>query len=209
LRIELPDGTENLAWLRVELWHDNEIPPPSCLAGPAPGRVAPAGEPSQDVCTRMSVEIWNLVGELVRWVPDTTAHRGGLSWPWDGRNDEGSTVPSGYYPMFAECLDSQGSFTLTGHYFWWNPQEEGACQWPLWIQEIRPSPEDRVLRFGPFPLEIDTRTFHQNGLPKDFVLFANPYLVRVRAPGRIPFEEEIVLVDEAFTTVSVRLVPES
>ena len=210
LRVQLPAGADTLDWVRVELWDDNVTVPDGCISFSAEGSgiVSPSVQPP-DTCTRMEVYIRNYINELVRSEPDTTAFKGGLSFPWDGLDDDGEPVPSGYYPVFARCLDSAGEFTFTGHYFNWASREYGACQWPLWIDEVARVPSNRVLEYEPFPLVASHQTFDKSGIPETLVSFVNPFLVRVRAPGMQTFQVEVTLVEGEFSQVSVEFVPTS
>lgn len=210
LRIELPAGTETLEWVRVELWHDNAVSPPGCLlAGPARGALSVYGDPPPDLCTRQSLVIRNLIGETVLAVADTPIVDGSLAWGWDRNDTNGDHVPSGYYPISARCLDSEGEFTFEGHYFVWNSREVGSCEWPLWIREMEPAPVQRVLEFGPFPLNppAQTITVDTEGNQEALVTFTNPFLVRVKASGMQPFEQEVTLVEGEYISVSVEFIP--
>lgn len=194
-------------WVRVELWHDNATVPDGCSASSkGPGVVSPSFQPP-DVCTRMEVYIRNYINELVRSEPDTTTFRGTLSFPWDGLDDDGNPVPSGYYPVFARCLDSAEEFSFTGHYFNWEDREYGACEWPLWIDEVSPVPASRVLEYEPFPLVASHQIFDDYGIPKTLVNFTNPFLVRVHAPGMQTYEVEVTLEADKYSRVSVEFVP--
>jgi hypothetical protein len=207
IRIQLPAGASGLAWLRVELWDDNATPPPDCAASPAVrGPKLLAAEPNSVECTRKAVIIWNLVGETVLSIPDTTFD-GKLPLLWDGRDGDGNPAPSGYYPTFARCLDENVDYTFTGAYFLWQDRELGACRWPLWIHEMEPAPATRTLAFGPFPEALNTTLFDEQGLPQTLVVFENPFLVRVEAPGMEVFEREITLRTGEFSDVNVTFTP--
>jgi hypothetical protein len=157
----------------------------------------------------MEVFIWDYLGEEVLSIPDTTVFRGTLSFPWDGLDNDGDAVPSGYYPTFSRCLDSRGEFTFAGHYMNWESREESACEWPLWIKELEPAPTTRVLTYSPFPLITQTWLIDIIGDPIALVTFKNPFLVRVQAPGMKTFEFEMTLVDGQFTDIPVEFVPAS
>ena len=207
LRVRFPAGTAGLEGVRVELWHDNAIPPADCdTAAGSPRRVRflPGLQPP-DLCTRIRVEIWNYIAEAVRTIPDTTFE--GRAHGWDGKDDAGRDLPSGFYPTAQVCLDSQGSFTFTGHYYLWEDREAGACEWPLWIEEEVSVPGDRVLAFGPFPEVAETKLLDDQGRVVATVPFMNPFLVRVHAPGMETFETEVSFTARTYSEVTVTFTP--
>lgn len=207
LRFIFPAGADTLEGVRLELWHRNQVSPPGCLFPSSPGIRLLAASPAEvDSCTKMSVLIWNLAGKLVR-DEESLPFIDRLSWPWDGIDDLGNPVPSGYYPVFSRCLDSRGSFTFRGHYYVIQDREWGTCDWPLWIEELGPGSAVSGLSFGPFPDAAQTWRLDPTGQPQSLVNFVNPFLVRVHASGMKTFEEEIVLVEGFYTEVAVDLVP--
>lgn len=209
IRLSLPAGTEQLPWLRVELWDDNATPPPDCAAAPAPAAAGPrilaAGDfgPDPITCERKEVVIWDLTDRVVLHLPDVPFD-GRLPLAWDGLDDRGNPAPSGYYRTFSQCLDG-AEFSFTGSYFLWQEPEAGSCQWPLWIRTLEPAPKDRTVTFGPFPETVNTTLFDEQGKPEKLVVFESPFLVRVYAPGRQMFEQEITLETGKFSEVAVTL----
>lgn len=210
IRFVLPEGAESLGWVRLELWDVNTITPPQCSRTAPAGRVLVSSmdDPLPDRCTRIEVTIWDYGSNRILFIPDTTALGGTPGqFPWDGRDDLGNDMPSGYYPTYARCLDTRGEFEFEGHYFNWESREIGSCEWPLWIQEVSPGTSGRVLSYGPFPIYADTWILDASGIPLKLVNFLNPFLVRVHAPGMETFEVEVTLVDGKYIEVPVTFSP--
>lgn len=213
IRLTLPAGTDQLPWVRVELWDDNVTPPPDCAAGQAAGaatatapegfRLLAAGPsiPDPISCDRKEVIIWDLTGEVVLHLADVP-FGGRLPLSWDGLDDAGNPVPSGYYSTYSHCLDGV-EFSFTGAYFMWRDSERGSCRWPLWMRTVDPAPAGRTVTFGPFPESVNTTLFDDEGKPKELVVFKSPFTVRVVAPGMEPFEQEITLTKGRFADVAV------
>lgn len=210
IRFSLPAGSETLGWVRMELWDVNDITPQQCSRTGEPGRVllSPSDDPLPDRCTRVEVYIWDYGRNRILFIPDTVAYGGTPGqFPWNGRDDQGNEMPSGYYPTFSRCLDTRGELKFEGHYFNWESREIGSCEWPLWIQEVDPGTSGSVLAYGPFPVVSDTRILDASGIPLKLVSFVNPFLVRVRAPGMTTFEVEVTLEDGKYIDVPITFVP--
>lgn len=198
LRIVFEGAAVDLDSAGVELWQENAVPPPTCPGKPAPPRAAVA----QSLCSRGSLEIRNLLGEAVRNEPD-------LPWRdrmpgWDQRDDSGALVPEGIYPVHWACLDSQAGFVFDGHYYALREAAAGACRWLLWSATARPSLDGARAEFAPFPVGFDALTVDPESGEAVPVAFANPYLVRVSAPGLGSVERAVTLTEERFTEVRVR-----
>lgn len=198
LRIVFEGTAADLDSVQVELWQENAVPSPTCPTKPAALRVPTA----QPLCTRGSLEIRNLLGEVVRTEPD-------LPWRermpgWDQLDDSGALVPEGIYPVHWKCLDSAGSFVFNGHYYALRETAAGACRWLLWSAPARPSREGARAQFAPFPIAFDALTVDPESGDAVSVTFANPYLVRVSAPGLGSVERVVTLTEERFTEVRVR-----
>lgn len=213
LRFEIPDSLRSLAGMRIELWHDNATPPPRCVEdqerkGPDALLLPFDFSPLQvDTCGGWSAEIRDFAGRPVRVEPDLPYT--GRAYGWDQADDAGNPVPSGLYFTDQACTDPAGRFFFNGAYFIHRDRERlTSCRWPLWIEEPGALPEEGILEYGPFPLAAEWRILDVSGAPVETVPFTNPYLVRIVAPGRTPFEQAVTLVDREFTTIRVRLEPE-
>jgi hypothetical protein len=198
LRIVFEGAAVDLDSIQVELWQENAVPAPTCPTKPTPPRVAAA----QPLCTHGSLEIQSLLGEDVRTEPD-------LPWrermpAWDQRDDSGALVPEGIYPVHWRCLDSAGNFVFNGHYYAMRETAAGACRWLLWSVTARPSHDGSRAEFAPFPVSFDALTVDPESGDAVSVTFANPYLVRVSAPGLGSVERAVTLTEERFTEVRVR-----
>jgi hypothetical protein len=158
-----------------------------------------------DSCTMKQVTIRNYTGDLVRFI-ESMPYDNTLGYPWDAKDDLGNPVPSGYYPIFSRCLDSRNEFTFRGHYFVWEVGEMGVCEWPLWLQRLEPPPAARVLQFYRFPLFSSLEIHDPDGGGR-IVPFLNPFLVRVEAPGMVPFETEVTLAADQWSPVRVTWTP--
>jgi hypothetical protein len=207
LRLELPAGADTLDWLRVEIWHDNSIPPELCslLSTEATPRTVLA---QPGTCSRRSIEIRNLLGETVRSLEESpTPNR---TWAWDQLDGEGNLVPAGIYPTVQTCEEGTGA-NFTGHYYTTPRDDRHPDQWILWSGEIDPGAAGRRWEVSPLP-EFFWITWWvddgQDGCAQVSPQFASPFLLRVLAPGMSEFEQEISLVEEAFTEVTVVLAPE-
>ena len=158
---------------------------------------------AQPLCTRGSLEIRNLLGEEVRTEPD-------LPWRermpgWDQLDDSGALVPEGIYPVHWKCLDSAGSFVFNGHYYALRETAAGACRWLLWSATARPSRDGRARASSRRSRSASTHlTVDPESGDAVAVTFANPYLVRVSAPGLGSVERAVTLTEERFTEVRVR-----
>jgi hypothetical protein len=198
IRFTFPAGTESV---RVELWDQDysHIPAPDCPGVLRATRLVPRSD-STDFCTRMSVHIWNWIGQTVVNVPDTTFDP---FLAWDQRNDRGEPVPSGIYKVASRCLDSRGSFTFDGYYY--VPTDEASCEWILWSKDLSPAQIAAPWSIGPF----DTlgKTFAVADELLHDVTFLNPFLVRVHAARMQTFEQEIVLKEGEYTQVPVTFTP--
>jgi len=207
IRFVFPAGADSLTGVRVELWDAGEnagtmIPAPDCLIAAKPAFLSPVGA-ATDSCTRMSVKIWNWIGEMTLSIPDTAFH-GSLSWGWDQTDDEGDPVPAGIYRIQSECLDSQGSFTFSGHYYVAAEARSDSCQWVLWSRDLSGS-QIHSAEFGPFPTLGKTETVYQEQYRE--VNFVNPFTVRVYANGMEPYEQTINLTEGKYTDIAVTWVP--
>jgi hypothetical protein len=209
----LPDS------VRVELWQENAVLPPTCVrpgaargmagssillldAAPAPGSPRGAGpRPGQPLCTRGRLEIRDWRGELVRVEPD-------LPWreripAWDQRDQAGRWVSEGIYPVFWRCLDSAGNFTFEGHYFVTGEATDGACRWLLWSAVLRPVEEGRRVEIAPFPASRDVLTFDPESGSVQEVSFSSPFAVRIALPGGETLERTVQLREESYTEIDV------
>ncbi len=198
LRIVFEGAAADLDSIQVELWQENAVPPPTCPTKPTPFR-APVAQP---LCTHGSLEIRNLLGEVMRTEPD-------LPWrermpAWNQRDDSGALVPEGIYPVHWKCLDSAGGFVFNGHYYALRESADGACRWLLWSATARPSRDGERAEFAPFPTGFDALTVDPESGDAVPVTFENPYLVRVSAPGLGSVERAVTLTEERFTEVRVR-----
>jgi hypothetical protein len=186
--------------VRVELWDDahNGIPAPDCRPVVASNLLMPVGA-AVDSCTRMSVKIHNWIGDLTRSIPDTTFH-GALAWGWDQTDDDGHPAPPGIYTIESECLDSQGAFTFSGHYYAATESPSDSCKWILWSRDV-PENELHDAEYGPFPTLGKTETIYEEQLRQ--VGFVSPFTVRVLADGMEPYEQTINLTEGKYTDVAV------
>jgi hypothetical protein len=207
LRFHLPAEALNLESLRLELWNEDVVHPLGCPDAPGAGPLLlAAGEPAQiDSCTRAEIFIWDYRGRLVRHEPEVPFL--GRAWGWNTEDDDGNEVPSGYYATRQPCLDSQGEFTFTGHYYLRREREQVFCEWPLWIEDMRPGPSQPTLAYDGFPLVAATSLLNPAGQKIAQAVFDNPFLVRVHAPGYAMFEQEIRFAEFEYTDVDVILTP--
>lgn len=204
LRVILPQGYETLEDLRVEIWHDNAVPPPRCPSNSQEASVQAIG-PQQDSCSRMSVDIWDLLGRPVR--TEASVPSGGEALGWNTLDNEGEEVNSGIYFTHQACLDSEGEWTFEGSYYVWRAREQALCQWPLLIEEVDASSSTGLVELSPIPVLFQTVTVGFFGEILTSVTFENPFLVRVRAGGYQSFEAEVRLTEGRYTEVEVTLEP--
>lgn len=205
LRLHLPPGADTLAWVQVEIWHDNPVPPVLCsLLTTDASPTAPLSGPQ--ACLRRSAEVRNLLGETVRRVEETPFPD--RTWAWDQRDEEGNLVPGGIYPTWQFCEEGQGA-DFSGHYYT-GPRGEGpAGEWILWSRRLE-GPVAATLEFAPFPEHfwilwwVDDES---GGCAEVTPQFQSPFELRVRAPGMTTHHESIDLVEETFTEVTVSLPP--
>jgi len=207
IRFVFPAGADSLTGVRVELWDvgqnaGKQIPSPDCLTVTRPGLLSPAGA-ATDSCTRMSVEIRNWTGEMTRSIADTAFH-GSLAWGWDQKDDDGNPAPAGIYKIESECLDSQGSFTFSGHYYVPTFASDDSCKWILWSEGVSGNKLHQA-EFGPFPTLGKTETLFEEQVRE--VDFINRFTVRVYANGMEPYEQAINLTEGKYTDVAVTFTP--
>jgi hypothetical protein len=199
LAVVLPDSLGDSVAVRVELWRENVVPPPTCSNREAPA-VGPASPAIEDSCTVGSLWIRDLLGNVVRV-------REGVRWNgripgWDGRSDSGAEVPAGVYPVHWECGDSRNPFVFDGHYYVPSPDDPGSCDWILWSTTVNTA-AGRRFTFRPFPVKFGVLSLvTASGIPAA-AFFENPYRVRIRIPERGVFEREVTLIEKQYTEVRV------
>ena len=111
-------------------------------------------------------------------------------------------MPGGIYSIHLRCVQPDSAFDVVkGMYVPAGPED--VCDWPLWSRELTSAPSSGELEVSPFPLEIDL-----GAEPTvDRIQFRNPYLVRVHASGMQTFEQQVTLVEGAFTEVNISFAP--
>lgn len=196
LRVTLPAGVR-ADEVTVELWNDNEVPPPTCFGF---GVASAAGLPADTIlCTRGSYRIRDLLGNVVLAVEDTAW--AGRAPAWDGLDGSGRAVARGLYPVEWRCLDSSGDLTFTGNYYLGATEGEDACRWLLW--SARPEGSGGRATFAPFPIGFRGYSIAPDTSRVEEAIFGNPYRVRVIGPDGEMFERTVTLADGEYTDVRV------
>ncbi len=214
LTLTLPPAAQGLDWLRVELWVENGVERPLCNALRTcvrqPELLGGGDDPPFDTCSRMKVQIWSLDGKRVRFEEDVACCQDGklLSYGWDITDDAGNPMPSGYYPMRADCLDSVNPFYLDpAGYIVAREREDGIPGWPVWTRELAGDEIASQLAYGPFKTAFSTILINQFTGEETLVPFTSPFILRVHAPGMETFVQEVELIRTHITRVPVTLTP--
>lgn len=186
--------------VRVELWDDDNrfVAAPTC---PEFVAAAAAMDPGDPLCERWRVEIFDLTGERVRFLPDVPW--GGRAYVWDGVDDEGVPVADGYYATEQQCIDEGVGFVFRGNYYV-SPQDD-ECRWRVWSRSLPAAADKSLLEFGPFPVQFggSTPVTVDGEVYVVSVFFDETYTVRVFDGAGGLFEQEVALIHGEYVEVVV------
>jgi hypothetical protein len=208
LRVQLPAGVDTLDWVDVELWKKHIHHPVPCPGLDISPDDRPLASPQPENCTRKTVEIWNLLGERVRYLESSPNPN--RSFKWDQRDDNGELVPRGFYFTLQKCVEGLG-LEFEGTYYVRTAEDDATLQWIIWSRRIAPDQTGRMLEFSPFPEFFQKdwiRPIEGGGCASERYSFGSPYILRVRAPGMKTFEGIVNFVQFKFTEASVEFAPQ-
>ena len=199
LRILSPHA-DALAEVRVELWHQNQVPVEDCRVS------VPTAEGGMQLCREMDLRIWNLLGEEIR--TEQALPWQGRALGWDQRDNQNQPVDSGIFFTEQTCIDDDlpGIFRFLGAYHVMREfetavnQAAGVCDWPLYITETTVFGEHKIA-----PIPVESSTLAVRGEQTVEVTFANPYLVRIRIRNRLVYEGQVNLKHGYYTEIRVPL----